>query len=470
MQKFFFTRFAKIANKFCLNFKNTKKRLALSRFFTKFLLSLCLFFCSAFSANATSINLIIDDLGYAKTMDKKFIDLNYPNIVFSFLPDATFTPYLSNYAHQNGKTLLIHMPMEANQEVKQERSTLKISMSGEEIFANLDYAFSRIPNAVGLNGHQGSLFTSDRESMKILMQWLDTKGLYFIDSRTTKYTQAAKVANEYKIPNISRQVFLDHKTDEASIKKEWQRLLRISKKYGNAIAIAHPHATTLKVLQEELPKLKNQNVKIANLDFSIKSKNPKNWQNFYAKNRISTGALLTKTKNNKNNLFAQNSNFARKSINMQTEKSTSLNINTSQISRSAPNISPNNDAYFFTTPYQLPKIIAEPLDSSIIDFARNTNIENQNNFSQNQIAKKPNTKNKNYIYSRDYIQSKNLTNKSARDLSASRNFVEKRAQNQKLTKFSTPKPSFNRDIKTRSLDTKTGIQRRAWTPDRRKID
>lgn len=357
-------------------------------------------------AQAATINIIIDDLGYAKTMDKKFLDLDYENISYSFLPDAYFTPSLVNYAFQKSKTILIHMPMQAIGKVGEEESTLKVGMSDSEIYQKLDFAFSRVPNALGLNGHQGSLFTADRKSMQILMKWLDAKGLYFIDSRTTKDTQAAKVAQEFGVPNISRQVFLDHKSDEASIRKEWQRLIKIAQKYGNAVAIGHPNSTTLKVLQEELPKLKQKNISIASLGFSIRRQNSKIWSEFYAKNRKGNGAYAqnqqlfadnsSSKSNGANNSRSQNyksSNFnGAGSVNSNNELSI---VGTKISTRSAAHISANNDGYFFTTPYEMPKIIAYPLSYSFAEIGKEVRANPANTNQANQAYKN------NYVLSRD---------------------------------------------------------------------
>lgn len=423
--------------------------------YKSFILGVLLAFVHIGGLEAATINLIIDDLGYAKSTDKKFIDLEYDNISYSFLPDAYFTPFLVKYAAEKGKNILIHMPLESSKKINQEKSILKVGMSKAQMHARLDYALRRIPNSVGLNGHQGSLFTADATSMKFLIEWLDQKGLYFIDSRTTKYTLAAKIAQDYGVPNISRQVFLDHEINEASIRKEWQRLLRIAKKHGNGVAIAHPHSVTLKVLREELPKLKEQKITIASLDTSIRNQSPKNWHKFYAKKTISTGAYTANKR-----LITQKTKTNRRENSLELSQ-----LGNSFSTGSGPNISPNSDAYFFTTPYKLQKIVAQPL-------IYNTEVAEPKNINKNARGVANILEDKHFLENSKQTSSRTFeANEDKYDgLLIKRNFVEQGAQNKKFSKFPYSKKTYVEKKSINQLDTTSGIKRRIWTPQRKKVD
>lgn len=415
------------------------KNIIQKKTYKKFALAILLTFAYSNELEAATINLIIDDLGYAKSTDKKFIDLDYDNISYSFLPDAYFTPFLVKYASEKGKNILIHMPLESSRKINEEKSTLKIGMSKTEIHTRLDYALQKIPNSVGLNGHQGSLFTTDATSMKFLIEWLDKKGLYFVDSRTSKHTLAAKVAQEYGVPNISRQVFLDHEINEVSIRKEWQRLLRIAKKHGNGVAIAHPHKLTLKVLREELPKLKAQKITIASLDASIRNQNPNNWHKFYTKKTTSTGAYIANKR-----LLAHKTNRAQNSIKLS-------HLGSSFSTGSGPRVSPNSDAYFFTTPYKMPKIVAEPLTPTTNIYLQNTKKTAKDDFLAVSYIKQKSKKNPSRIF-------ETKINK----LPTKANFVEKN-----LSKFARPKKNY---VQQKPDNSTSGIKRRIWNPHRKKLD
>jgi uncharacterized protein len=68
------------------------------------------------------------------------------------------------------------------------------------------------------------------------------------------------VAREQGVPAARRNVFLDDQDTSESVHAQWQRLLRLAHAHGFALAIGHPRAATLALLEEELPQLSAENV------------------------------------------------------------------------------------------------------------------------------------------------------------------------------------------------------------------
>ncbi len=71
-----------------------------------------------------------------------------------------------------------------------------------------------------------------------------------------------EVARQAGIRTAARDVFLDDTVSEASIMAEIRRLERLSREKGSAIAIGHPHAATLKVLEEWIPQAESRGFRI----------------------------------------------------------------------------------------------------------------------------------------------------------------------------------------------------------------
>jgi polysaccharide deacetylase 2 family uncharacterized protein YibQ len=112
----------------------------------------------------------------------------------------------------------------------------------------------------------GSLLTEDEDKMSWLMQVLLTKGdLYFVDSRTTSDSRALQVAQEYGLDCATRDVFLDHDRDPEVIRKQFESLIKRARKKGSALAIGHPYPETMTVLEEMLPTLEAQGVKLVHV-------------------------------------------------------------------------------------------------------------------------------------------------------------------------------------------------------------
>ena len=54
---------------------------------------------------------------------------------------------------------------------------------------------------------------------------------------------------------IKRKVFLDDTQNEADIRVQFNRAVQLARRNGSAIAIGHPHPSTVRVLQQMLPTL-----------------------------------------------------------------------------------------------------------------------------------------------------------------------------------------------------------------------
>ncbi|WP_207304872.1 divergent polysaccharide deacetylase family protein, partial [Raoultella planticola] len=123
-------------------------------------------------------------------------------------------------------------------------------MSSEEIERIIREAYGKVPYAVGLNNHMGSAMTSNLFGMQKVMQALERYNLYFLDSVTIGNTQAMRAAQGTGVKVIKRKVFLDDTQNEADIRNQFNRAIALARRNGSAIAIGHPHPTTVRVLQQ----------------------------------------------------------------------------------------------------------------------------------------------------------------------------------------------------------------------------
>ena len=114
----------------------------------------------------------------------------------------------------------------------------------------LQKSLAQIPYIKGMNNHMGSKITSDTAFMNIILEEIQGKDIYFVDSRTTANTIAFEMARQMGIPSASRNVFLDGEVNEEYIKKQLHSLFRLASKNGQAIGICHPSNETIKVLRE----------------------------------------------------------------------------------------------------------------------------------------------------------------------------------------------------------------------------
>lgn len=194
------------------------------------------------------IAIIIDDLGHHAD-NSAFVELNYP-LTLAIMPFSTRAEVLAKQAAAAGKEVMIHMPMQPESMAAQTQEVLDLDDTKAQFLATLSAAFSRLPQAQGLNNHQGSLMTAQEEPMSWLMTELHQRQMYFLDSRTSAATVAEAMAREAGVPSNRRHVFLDNDTSPEAIAEQWRRVELIAENQGYAIVIGHPYPTTLQFLQQ----------------------------------------------------------------------------------------------------------------------------------------------------------------------------------------------------------------------------
>ncbi len=207
------------------------------------------------SALATSqIAIVIDDLGRNLAAGRRVIALPGP-VACAFLPHAPHTRRLAEQAHAAGKEVMLHLPMQSMAGRPLDAGGLTLDMTRTAFLRTLDEDLARVPHVVGVNNHMGSLLTRHPGHMTWLMQALRDRGLFFVDSRTTHHTVARRIAFEQRLPSRRRDVFLDPEPGNASLQREFRRLLAIAREKGSALAIGHPYPETLAFLERTLPEL-----------------------------------------------------------------------------------------------------------------------------------------------------------------------------------------------------------------------
>jgi polysaccharide deacetylase 2 family uncharacterized protein YibQ len=244
----------------------------------RLLLSVALF-AVTYSANAEQVQqptiaIIIDDMGNHYQNGTRLINLPFP-LTLSFLPERRFTPKLSSMAKAHNKEIMLHTPMENSLGIGLGKGGLNESMSELEIKQTLIASFASVPYMIGINNHMGSKLTTKPRVMKWVMETIQQYPYFFLDSRTTAKSVAAQTAQEFNIPNLSRDIFLDHQPTRAFIQKQFLKLIELAKEKGTAIAIAHPHKVTVDYLTRALPKLDEKGISIATASAIWQIQNPK---------------------------------------------------------------------------------------------------------------------------------------------------------------------------------------------------
>ena len=205
------------------------------------------------------IVLIIDDFGYRNdNISDGFLNLSIP-ITCAIIPGHTASKKFAEKAVSYGKEVIIHMPMESeNYSPGEDEYKLLTSMTSELLENKLIQAFESLPEAIGMNNHQGSKATSDSKTMTVLASVLKDKGKYFIDSRTSSLTIGEKTMISFGVPTARRNIFLDNNNDLDKIEEQMNKLANSAEKNGVAVGLGHARKNTLSVIEKVVPDLLNK--------------------------------------------------------------------------------------------------------------------------------------------------------------------------------------------------------------------
>ncbi|MEP5320915.1 divergent polysaccharide deacetylase family protein [Marinobacter alexandrii] len=206
--------------------------------------------------------LIIDDLGHRRRTGMSMVRLP-GKVNLAILPHTPHAEELAQSGFSAGKEIMLHAPMSNEGGTTLGPGGLTPLLSREEFDHTLATNIDAIPHVRGINNHMGSELTTLPLQMGWVMQTLVRRDLYFVDSRTNPKTVAAKTAADYRVPHLSRSVFLDNEISEETIGKEFERLIKRAEREGMAVGIGHPYVQTATVLERELPLLKCRGIELA---------------------------------------------------------------------------------------------------------------------------------------------------------------------------------------------------------------
>ncbi|AOT10148.1 divergent polysaccharide deacetylase family protein [Pseudoalteromonas luteoviolacea] len=224
----------------------------------------------AFACNAKQIAIVIDDIG---NHQRDLELLNLPGeVTYALLPHTPFSQHFAYQAALKKKELILHIPMQSLDNKALGPGGLTLDMQKWQLQKTLGHALSSLPHVKGVNNHMGSALTQHDEPMKWTMEVLKKRSLYFLDSRTTPYSQAQTMANLYGVNNIARHVFIDNELESSQLEIQLNQLKTIATEQGYAIGIAHPYPQTQQFLTHALRELQLQGFELVTLSTLVENK------------------------------------------------------------------------------------------------------------------------------------------------------------------------------------------------------
>ncbi len=209
------------------------------------------------------IAIVIDDLGQDLKQARELLSL-HAKITFAVMPGLPQSKKVAELVKQNNRELLLHLPMEyRSKNGKPAPGMLRSDMTPMEFLNTISDDVVSVPGAIGVNNHEGSSLTENKEAMKFLMAELKARNLLFLDSLTSPNSVAYATAKEFGLKAAKRDVFLDNEANNpVAIRKQIEELVDVARKHGSAIGIGHPHPATISELRTWLAEIADQSIEI----------------------------------------------------------------------------------------------------------------------------------------------------------------------------------------------------------------
>jgi polysaccharide deacetylase 2 family uncharacterized protein YibQ len=197
--------------------------------------------------------IIIDDCGQWPVTERAFVALPFP-VTLSVLPHVRFGSAIARDASAAGQGVMLHLPMQTISGEYPGPGTITTTMSDAAIRNEVASDLAELPQARGVNNHEGSLATQDARVMGDIADVLAQDGRYFIDSRTSSASVGESVAHERGVLTASRSVFLDNVDSQPAVEARLLEAISDARATGSAIAIGHPRPATLAAVRAVAPR------------------------------------------------------------------------------------------------------------------------------------------------------------------------------------------------------------------------
>ncbi len=210
--------------------KSKKKKYVIELFYNK----------KIYPPEKFELSIIIDDFGgYYNPLLDEFCRLDKA-VTFSIIPELKESKRVMLKAHKTGHEVMLHLPMEPIGYPKNNPGddAIFVDLSQSEIKNRVNKFLKMIYLADGVNNHMGSLATSDETTMNAVLDVLQEKNLFFIDSFTISSSVGYKMALKRNMRTGKRNLFLDDPAPSLKVlQKRVKQLKKMKEKNINKVIV-----------------------------------------------------------------------------------------------------------------------------------------------------------------------------------------------------------------------------------------
>ena len=173
--------------------------------------------------------IVMDDCGGNIELARQVLSMDLP-LTWAIIPNLRYSSETASLLADSGVPFLVHVPMQAVPDPDGKAGDPRLyyigtGMSQDEVREALTPLLDSLPGAYGINNHRGSKATEDRALMDSVMAVLKERGLFFMDSSTSRKTVAYEAAAGAGLLSAKNNRFLDNESDRAKISAQIEKAI-----------------------------------------------------------------------------------------------------------------------------------------------------------------------------------------------------------------------------------------------------
>ena len=186
------------------------------------------------------IAVVVGGIGISQSGTKSAIERLPGKVTLAFSPEGNSLRRWMQAARRDGHELLVQVPMQAfGREGADTRGRrLTVDATAAENGERLRRSLGRLTNYVGVVNYRGGAFQADVQALDPVMREIRDRGLMYLDDGTSGQSQAVRVARDTRTPFAGADVLIDARRDPSAIAAELERVEKLARGTGRAIAVA----------------------------------------------------------------------------------------------------------------------------------------------------------------------------------------------------------------------------------------
>ncbi|WP_417451181.1 divergent polysaccharide deacetylase family protein [Kordiimonas sp.] len=198
-----------------------------------------------------SIAIVVTDMGMMARNTRRAIAKLPQAVTFAFSPYAPNLIEWGEEARRNGHEVLLMIPMEPQNYPQNDPGPLSLltSYSTRQNVNMLRASLGGFTGYVGIINHMGSRFTAAADSLRPILDELQSRGLMIVDSRASQYSRTVNMARAIGLPSAYNNRYVDDSLIQDEIAAELEALEGQARATGTAVGLAHNYPVSINTIE-----------------------------------------------------------------------------------------------------------------------------------------------------------------------------------------------------------------------------